>query len=60
MSRTQSDGIGAVERGKAIRISGRLYRWLDPLFQSVLTRRLFNLRAPASDAPPPAGPASGT
>ena len=53
------DGIEAVERGKAIRVSGRLYRWLDPLFQSVFTRRLFNLRAPATEAPP-AGPASGT
>lgn len=39
-----ADGIKAVERGKPISISGRLYRWVDPLFQSVLTRRLF--RAP--------------
>lgn len=45
------DGIEAVERGRSIRVSGRLYRWLDPLFQSVWTRRLFNLRAPATDAP---------
>ncbi len=29
----------AVERGKLICISGRLYRWLDPLLQSRLTRR---------------------
>lgn len=36
-----ADGIKAVEKGKPIRISGRLYRWVDPLFQSVLTRRLF-------------------
>lgn len=39
------DGIKAVEAGKAVMISGRLYRWLDPLFQSVWTRRLFRLRA---------------
>lgn len=39
-----ADGIKAVEKGKPISISGRLYRWVDPLFQSVLTRRLF--RAP--------------
>lgn len=39
-----SDGIKAVEKGRPISISGRLYRWVDPLFQSVLTRRLF--RAP--------------
>jgi len=39
-----ADGIRAVAKGKPICISGRLYRWLDPLFQSVWTRRLF--RAP--------------
>jgi short-subunit dehydrogenase len=39
------DGLRAVERGRPIAISGRLYRWLDPLFQSVFTRRLFNIRA---------------
>lgn len=38
------DGIKAVEKGQPICISGRLYRWVDPLFQSVWTRRLF--RAP--------------
>ena len=36
-----TDGIQAVEKGKPICISGRLYRWVDPLFQSVFTRRLF-------------------
>ena len=36
-----SDGLAAVERGKSICISGRIYRWLDPLFQSVFTRRFF-------------------
>ncbi|MFU8815875.1 MAG: SDR family NAD(P)-dependent oxidoreductase [Pseudomonadales bacterium] len=35
------EGIKAVERGTPIRASGRLYRWLDPLFQARLTRRLF-------------------
>ena len=37
------DGIKAVQRGKPIAISGRLYRWLDPFFQSVLTRRFLRL-----------------
>jgi short-subunit dehydrogenase len=35
------EGLNAVERGKRVYSSGRLYRWLDPLFQSVWTRRLF-------------------
>lgn len=40
-----SDGLVGVEAGKPIVISGRLYRWLDPLLQSVLTRRLFRIKA---------------
>jgi hypothetical protein len=36
-----ADGIKAVEKGKPVYISGRLYRWVDPFFQSVWTRRLF-------------------
>jgi len=40
------DGIEAVERGKPIRISGRLYRWLDPFTQSVLFRPLIKAFAP--------------
>lgn len=40
------EGLAAVERGKPVWLSGRLYRWLDPLFQSVWTRRLFRLTAP--------------
>jgi short-subunit dehydrogenase len=36
-----ADGIAAVERGRPVAISGRLYRWLDPLLQSVFTRRWF-------------------
>ncbi len=35
------EGLAAVEKGKRVYVSGRLYRWVDPLFQSVLTRRLF-------------------
>jgi uncharacterized protein len=38
------EGMAAVEKGKPVYLSGRLYRWIDPLFQSVFTRRLF--RAP--------------
>lgn len=40
-----ADGIAAVERGRAIAISGRLYRWLDPFMQSVWTRRWFMTEA---------------
>ena len=36
------DGLTAVDKGKPVQISGRLYRWLDPLLQSVITRRLFS------------------
>ena len=39
------DGLKAVETGKPICISGRLYRWLDPLLQSVWTRRFFRQKA---------------
>ena len=35
------EGIAGVEKGKAIVVSGRLYRWLDPLMQSVWTRWMF-------------------
>jgi short-subunit dehydrogenase len=37
------EGLAAVERGKPVYVTGRLYRWLDPLAQSVITRRLFRL-----------------
>jgi short-subunit dehydrogenase len=40
------EGIEAVERGRAIQVSGRLYRWLDPLAQSLLTRRLLKALVP--------------
>jgi short-subunit dehydrogenase len=40
------EGIEAVERGKPIWISGRLYRWLDPLAQSVWLRPLLKALAP--------------
>lgn len=39
------DGIRAVDRGRPICISGRLYRWLDPLLQSVFTRHLLRVSA---------------
>ncbi len=35
------EGLAAVEKGKRVYVSGRLYRMVDPLFQSVLTRRFF-------------------
>jgi len=37
------EGLRALEKGRSVYSSGRLYRWLDPLFQSVFTRRLFKL-----------------
>ena len=40
------DGIDAVEKGRSIAISGRLYRWLDPFTQSKLFRPLFKAFAP--------------
>ncbi len=39
------DAIRGVEAGKPVVVSGRLYRWLDPIFQSVWTRRFLRLRA---------------
>ena len=38
------DGLKAVEKGKPVYLSGRLYRWVDPIFQSVFTRRLLRVR----------------
>lgn len=38
------EGIEAVERGRPVRVSGRLYRWLDPAMQSVWTRPLFRVQ----------------
>ena len=40
------EGLDAVERGKAIQVSGRLYRWLDPFAQSVWFRPLIKAFAP--------------
>ena len=34
------EGLEALEKGKPIHVSGRLYRWLDPLFQFRFARRL--------------------
>ncbi len=40
-----SDAIRGADVGKPVVVSGRLYRWLDPLFQSVWTRRFFRIKA---------------
>lgn len=40
------EGIEAVERGRSVHVSGRLYRWLDPLAQSVWLRPLLKALAP--------------
>ena len=39
------DAIRGVEAGKPVVVSGRLYRWLDPIFQSVWTRRFLRIKA---------------
>ncbi len=39
------DAIKGVEAGKPVVVSGRLYRWLDPIFQSVWTRRWLRIKA---------------
>ncbi len=47
-----SDALAAVEKGRDICISGRLYRWLDPWLQGPLRRRLLKwllLRLPDRD-----------
>jgi len=41
------EGLAALERGRVVYLSGRLYRWLDPLTQSVLTRWLLRRLTPA-------------
>lgn len=40
------EGLDAVERGRPIMVSGRLYRWLDPLVQSVWIRPIIKAFAP--------------
>lgn len=40
------EGIEAVEKGRSVMVSGRIYRWLDPLTQSVFTRPLIKAFAP--------------
>jgi short-subunit dehydrogenase len=40
------EGIEAVESGKPIYVSGRIYRWLDPLAQSVWVRPILKALAP--------------
>ncbi|GIR69477.1 MAG: hypothetical protein CM15mP74_07280 [Halieaceae bacterium] len=44
------DAIQGVEAAKPVVVSGRLYRWLDPIFQSVWTRRLLRIRRDPSEA----------
>ena len=39
------DAIRGVEAAKPVVVSGRLYRWLDPIFQSIWTRRLMRITA---------------
>ena len=34
------EGLAAIERGRCVHVSGRLYRWIDPVLQSVWTRPL--------------------
>ena len=34
------EGLAAIERGRSVFCSGRLYRWVDPILQSVWTRPL--------------------
>jgi short-subunit dehydrogenase len=41
------EGIEAVEKGRAIMPSGRLYRWLDPIAQSVWLRPLLKALSPS-------------
>ena len=41
------EGLLAVERGQAIKLSGRVYRWIDPLLQSVIFRPLIKAFGPA-------------
>lgn len=40
------EGLDAVERGRPVQVSGRLYRWLDPIAQSVWLRPLVKRLAP--------------
>ena len=40
------EGIEALEKNQPIKVSGRLYRWIDPLAQSVWVRSLIKAAAP--------------
>ncbi len=40
------EGIDAVEAGRDVHVSGRIYRWLDPIAQSVWTRPWVKALAP--------------
>ena len=39
------EGIRGLEKGNSVYVSGRLYRWIDPILQSVWTRRFFKVPA---------------
>jgi short-subunit dehydrogenase len=45
------EGLDAAEDGRPIQISGRLYRWIDPLAQSVWTRPLIKALSPGRPRP---------
>jgi hypothetical protein len=34
------EGLRALDKGKSVFVSGRLYRWIDPLLQGFWFRRL--------------------
>ena len=34
------EGLAAIEKGRCVHVTGRLYRWIDPVLQSVWTRPL--------------------
>ena len=40
------EGLDAVDAGRSVHVSGRIYRWIDPLAQSVWTRPLLKALAP--------------
>jgi short-subunit dehydrogenase len=40
------EGLEAIERGRSVHVSGRLYRWLDPFAQSVWSRAIIKRLAP--------------
>lgn len=43
------EGLAAVERGKCVHVSGRIYRWIDPMLQSVFLRPWIRRLTPADE-----------